>query len=788
MLYLVRFRSVLAVLAALLLSAPVAAQTRPATGTVAGRVVLAADGSAVHGATVIVVGARRETTTDTSGAFSIENVPAGTYEVIAQRQHLSAGRQSVTVTDGGRASLEFALTLETLHENIAVTASASGTSTTFDAFSAITSLDSLELAQRRGASIAESLAGEPGVAVRSFGPGNARPIIRGFDGDRVLIMQDGVRTGDLSSQSGDHGTTIDPAAVERLEVVKGPATLLYGSNAIGGVVNVISPQDLFRASPFEGVNGGVSVDTASNTGQAGGAGNVQVGKGPWMAWAGGGARRTGDYASPLGTVRNSATEMQNGRFGVGWTGRRAFASVGGQLERSRFGVPFANVFHSHDHGDEADDHDHDHDEADHAAEAFDVDLLAHRREVRVDAGLRQLDTAFIDNVKATFAGVGYRHDELEITDGVEELATRFENDTQSLRVELEQKRTGRLTGRIGVDWFGRDYRSAGEEALSPRTKQQSFSGFAYEELGFGRFRVQFGGRVEANRFRPGERPESDDHDHDHGAEEADDHDHDEHEPPPVRDRNFTAASGSVGLHTDIGTTGAFVVNVTSASRVPAIEELYNFGPHVGNLAYEIGNPDLTVERTTGLDVSLRRRAARVSGEINAFVYGIRDFVYLDFTGEIVDNLREIEYQQGDARFIGAEASTQIELGGHAHLEASISSVRATLTATDEALPRIPPVSGRVRLEIPWKGLAITPEVVLAASQTRLFRDETATDGYALLNLGASYFVVRGHATHQITLTGRNLTNTEYRNHTSFLKDFAPEMGRSVKLTYSVRFF
>jgi iron complex outermembrane receptor protein len=274
--------------------------------------------------------------------------------------------------------------------------------------------------------------------------------------------------------------------------------------------------------------------------------------------------------------------------------------------------------------------------------------------------------------------------------------------------------------------------------------------------------------------------------HDEG--DADEAHEEEHEAPDVRDRNFTGASGSFGVHTDIGRTGAFVVNLTSASRAPAIEELFNFGPHVGNLAFEIGNPDLGIERTLGLDVSLRRRAERVSGELNAYIYRVRDFVYLDFTGEVVDNLREVEFQQGDSRFIGAEASAEAELGGHAHLEASVSVVRARLTATDEDLPRIPPVSGRVRLDVPWKGITISPEIVLAAGQQRVFRDGTTTEGYALLNVGATYFLVRGHATHALTLAGRNLTNTEYRHHTSFLKDFAPEMGRSVKLTYSVRFF
>ena len=349
-----------------------------------------------------------------------------------------------------------------------------------------------------------------------------------------------------------------------------------------------------------------------------------------------------------------------------------------------------------------------------------------------------------------FAATNYEHDELEVQGGTEVVGTQFDNDTRNIRLELEQKRMGRMTGRLGVDWFGRDYRSEGDEALSPHTRQRSFSIFAYEEADFGRTRLQFGGRLERNAYRPDERPENG-HEHEEGEE---------HEAPEVRDRDFTGISASVGLHRDLSETGAFVVNLTTASRAPAIEELYNFGPHVGNLAFEVGNPDLEIERTIGVDVSLRRRAERVSGELNFFVYNIKDFVFTDFTGEIVDGLREAVFSQGDSRFIGGEASAEVELGGHAHLEVGVSTVHASLTATDEHLPRIPPVSGRVRLDLPWKGISFSPELVVAASQQDVFREETPTDGYALFNFGVSYFLVRGHATHGITLSGRNLTNAE----------------------------
>jgi iron complex outermembrane receptor protein len=769
------FRGVLALIG-LAVAAPLLAQT-PTAGTVSGRVTLAADGSPVHGATVIIVGARRETTTGDTGTFTIANVPAGIYEVVARREHLNADRRVVTVESGGTVTVDFQMSMEALHESVAVTASASGTSTTFDSFSSITSLDSLELARNLGSTIADALVSEPGIALRSFGPGNARPIIRGFDGDRVLIMQDGVRTGDLSSQSGDHGTSIDPASLERLEVVKGPATLLYGSNAIGGVVNAITPQDAFRASPFDGAIGGGAFDTGTGNAQLGGSGNVQYGHGPWTVWGGGGARRTGDYESPVGPVANSATDLRNARFGLGWTGQRLFFGVGAQFERNRFGVPFANELHAHDDSEQGEEHEgEEHDEAD-----FDIDVLSNRRDLRIDTGLRALENAFVDNVKVVFAATNYEHDELEVQGVTEIVGTHFDNETRNVRLELEQKRMGRMTGRLGVDWFGRDYRSEGEEALSPPTRQRSFSVFAYEEADFGRTRLQFGGRLERNAYRPDERPESG-HGEGEGEEGAD------HEAPEVRDREFTGISASVGLHRDIAETGAFVVNLTTASRAPAIEELYNFGPHVGNLTFEIGNPDLEIERTLGLDVSLRRRAERVSGELNFFVYNIKDFVFSDFTGEIVDGLREAVFSQGDSRFVGGEASAEVELGGHAHLEVGVSTVHARLTATDEHLPRIPPVSGRVRLDLPWKGISFSPELVVAAEQRDVFRDETTTAGYALFNIGVNYSLVRGHSTHGITFTARNLTNEEYRNHTSFIKDFALEMGRSVKVTYAVRLF
>jgi iron complex outermembrane receptor protein len=738
------------------------AQTR-AAGTLAGVVTRGADGQAAPGARIIVAKVSGVTTTDENGAFSIANIPAGTYEVFARREHLAAPRQRVTVVNGETVRVTFVLSENVVNEEITVTAGVIGTATAFDSFNSISSLDSVKLAEQRGVSIADVLASVPGVATRSFGPSITRPIIRGFDGDRVLIMEDGMRTGDLSSTSADHSVSIDPAGLDRLEVVKGPATLLYGSNAIGGVVNALTLQDTFRSSPVRGMLANITADAGTTDGQAGSSANAVFGRGTWIAWAGGGSRRTHDYSAPAGPIENSETSRQSAKGGLGWAGTRGFASFGGQIERNRFQIPLAE------------------------GDVF-VQNRGTRNTFRVDAGLRNLSGPFADTVKVTVVGTDYTQDETENEDGVVVLGTRFENDTASLRAEIEQKQTTRLRGRLGLEWLNRDFKASGEEALSPETRQGAFSAFAYEEVHLGTANIQFGARLERTAYAPGERPERHQDEGDEDGHDAGDVDLEPIEPPPADPRDFTAFSGSLGAHIPLGAATAFVANLTSSSRAPALEELYNFGPDAGNGAFEVGDPRLRIERALGVDVSLRGRAPRASVELNAFVYRIANFVFLNFTGADVGSVREAMYMQGDARVTGWEAAGHADLREGVRIRGGVSAVRATLTDTDESLPRIPPVAAHAELELSFGRLTLNPGVIVTTEQRDVFRDERPTDGWATFGFGASYVVIRSRATHAITLRAFNLTNTEYRLHTSFIKELAPEIGRGARVTYTVNFF
>lgn len=744
-----------------------AQQQQPDAGKIAGKVTLDVTGEPLHGARVLIVRLSRTALTDLDGTYSFDGVPPGEYELFAVREHLRAARASITVVAGETTTLDLALSLEPVHEQVTVTASGRETSV-LESFSSVQVIDSIEVARNMAGTLGELLDGQPGVARRSFGPGSSRPIIRGFDNDRVLITQDGVRTGDLSSQSGDHGTSVDPGSVQRIEVIKGPATLLYGSNAIGGVVNTLSPQEQYWSDPVDELRGQVNLDLGSTNAQAGGNANFQLGNGEWMGWLGGGARRSGDYSTPEGKVDNSATELFNGRFGGGWFADGAFAAIGYQYEDSTYGVPFAGEIHGHEDGGAAPA----------ADEEVQIDLAGRRHALRFDGGLRGFD-AFVEGLSATFSYSSWQHQEIEnfVASGDSAVGTRFDNDIFVGRLEAEQARAGKLKGQFGVWGMRRDYAATGEEALSPPTRQDSLAAFAYEELELDRVALQFGARIERNAYDPDERAAV--ADADHGGEV-----------PAVRDRAFTGLSASVGLRVPFARDrGTFVASFSSSHRAPALEELYNFGPHVGNLAFEIGNPDLRHERSNGGELIFRWNDEFAHGEASVFYYDIADFIFGAQTGEIVDGLVELIYTQGDARYVGADMQFSFHVTQKVHVNVGASVVDAKLQDTDENLPRIPPLSGRLVLDwSPTDHIEVEPELVLAARQDRVYGAETPTDGYALVNILASYTFARAKAMHVISLKATNLTNALFRNHTSLIKDLAPEMGRRILLTYALRLF
>jgi iron complex outermembrane receptor protein len=705
------------------------------TGRITGTVLLSTADTRLHQVSVQIVELKQNTVTDDRGNFEFANIPAGRYTLITHQQGFTEGKQTVEVTAGGTTNVEFRLALGGLKEE--VTVSGSGTETSvFESIASVTTMDSSQLTSRAAVGLGDVLDSEAGVSKRSSSPGASRPVIRGFDGDRVKVAADGVGIGSLGSQSGDHSEPIDTLALERIEVVKGPATLLYGSNAIGGVVNAISGHD---EGAHPGVRGYFSAIGGVNNGQAAVNAGVDYGRKNWMFWANGGTQRTGDYKAggDFGRVLNTFTRNTTGGIGFGYFGKKAFFNTGYTYYTNRYGVPL------------------DFREADPEERS----LRVWRGDLKFNVGYNDPELA-ITGVKLTVDLNNYRHQELE--DG--DVGTTFRNKVNSVRGMFEQKKAGVLTGRFGFEGYKRTFSTLGAETLVvDPVKQNSFAVFALEELKFERVTFQFGGRVERNSYDPVN--------------------------TALADRSFTGFSGAAGVKFDLWTGGLFVANYSHGFRAPALEELYNNGPHGGSLLFEVGNSNLRGEVNNGIDLSLRHRNERFKAEANFFYYAFKNFIFLAPTGTFdPDSEFEIaEFLQADSRFTGTELSLDVTANKHLNVIAGVDYVNAELR-TGQPLPRIAPLRGRFGLDVHHGNFSVKPEFVAVGRQDRVFQNESPTAGYGLFNVLASYVVPTKHAAHVFSVNAYNLGNKLYFNHVSFIKEISPEIGRGVRFSYTVRFF
>jgi iron complex outermembrane receptor protein len=727
-----------------------------------GRLVNSLSGDPIPSASVQIDELGRQATSAADGTFVFDSVPPGTYHLSVRAAGYSSRRMEVTVGTATIAAIQFLVDPE-LHFDEVVSVS-SQVRSQFDSFQPTSVLSGQDLSKQLAGTVGATLENEPGVASRSFGPASGRPVVRGLDGDRVLILQDGQRMGDVSSQSGDHAVAVNPASARRIEVVRGPATLLYGANAIGGLVNVIS-EDI-PTTPVEGASGNVILDVGSAAAEGAGAADLRVGDGRFALHVGGGGRRSSDVDTPAGSIENSQSRSGFGSLGAAWTGERGYLGASYGYDDMKYGIP--------------------------VVEGGTLQLTPRRHAFSVRGGGRELQGLF-DEFRATASVRRYQHDELE----GDQVGTAFKNDTTELELMGSHRAIGRFKGSVGAWALDRAFDAQGDEALSPAVDQRGFAAFLYEEVAWPHLTFQFGGRVDNVRYEPAGEPE----------------------------RAFTTASGSVGLlwqppAADDRLTMA--VSLARAARAPALEELFFFGLHHGNFAVELGNPELGAEHAVGFDVSLRWRGSRASGEVTYFRNDVNRFIFRNVLDDDAFEAREDEFEarfpgrelvghdeqdeqdeqeehEGEAElpfvdFVaadtllqGIEAHADVAITPRIFLEAGLDYVRGALKSGDTPLPRIPPLRLRGGLRYQYNALQAGGEVAGTSRQDRVSGAEAPTDGYTLLRLFAAYSFETGAATNTITARLDNATDKLYRNHLSLIKEVVPEMGRNFKLLYNVSF-
>jgi iron complex outermembrane receptor protein len=599
-------------------------------------------------------------------------------------------------------------------------------------------LDGEELRLRLEATLGETLAREPGISSTFFGPGASRPIIRGQGGERIRVLNDGIGNFDVSTTSADHVVAADPLSAERVEIVRGPAALLYGDSAAGGVVNVVEGRIPRRRQ--EGWASELLGYVGSNADARNGSAETDVGLGEsWVAHADAFWREQGAYAAGGGrSVVNSALETSGAALGLSWINDRGFAGAAVNAFESRYGIP----------GDVA------------AIEA---------EQTRVDfAGEQRVDSAGIRSVRVRAGWADYEH--LEVDDqGV--VATTFANEEYEARVDVRHLPIGPLTGAVGLQTRGRKFAAVGFEAFVPPSEFRQWGAFLFERAERGRFAIEGGLRYTSSELET------------EGFS-------DPSQFVPRVTRTFDTIGASIGASFEPTENAIVGLSLFRTARAPALEELYANGPHAATGSYEIGDPTLDEETAVGVELTARRAwSDRLVLELNLFLTEYEGFIVERETGETRLGFPVFRFGATDARFSGGEIVVEAALAsgtwGELRGDILLDAVRAQDTGLGEDLPRIPPA--RLITGLDWAGSGRfrgRAELIFAADQDRTGPLERSTPGYVFFNVSATIDL---SPTVELQLRGANLTDEFARTHTSFLRDAAPLPGRDLRVLLRARF-
>lgn len=696
------------------------------------------------------------TTTDGKGQFSIGSLRPGRYHLLVQLIGYAPAHQDLVVGTSGDAvhvSITLHATPLTL-SGVMVTATPTATDP-LNVPQATTELSGQALSRRLSTSVAKTLEGEPGISVRYNGPAASAPVIRGLQGDRILVLQDGQRTGDLSSAAPDHAVSVDPLAAERIEVVRGPASLLYGNNALGGVVNVIS-DDIPMSVPshIEGYFAG-QAESVSPGGAVSGALTIPAGE-SFAVTARGGWRDANDVRQGGGvTLDNTQSRNYYGIGGLGFSRGDVKAGAVYRGYKFNYGLPSA-----------PDD------------EEAGVHIEGHRQEVAVKSTVQLPGTA-LGSLDFDGTSQWYSHDEIEASGAI---GTSFSLDTRTLNL-TGKTQVGRVSGAVGVSGLFKRYSSTGEEALTPAANSNAGGVFFFQELPLLRVadpdarvpRLQLGGRYDIYRIA------SKEGDPKFGA---------------PRNLSFDSWSGSLGLTVPLGESVSIGMSAARAFRAPTVEELFSNAFHAAAGTFDEGNPDLVAETSSGLDGVLRIQSTRINAQLAGFYNRIANYVTVDITGDTtVDGARVPlnRFAQSDATLKGIEGRVEVTVAPQVVLGAMGDMVRAELK-DGTALPFIP--AARLGGSARWEGrrFSLGGELRHGFAQRRVpppavVDDPSAmpTDAYTVLDLSAGYTFTIGDRMHSIVLRADNVTDEQYIDATSRIKTFALQPGRNLALVYKLMF-
>lgn len=604
-------------------------------------------------------------------------------------------------------------------------------------------LSGARLDENRAATLGETVSSVPGVQSSNFGPGVGRPIIRGMDGPRVAILSGGLSSQDVSTVSQDHAPAIEPFLADQIEVLKGPSTLLYGSGAIGGAVNVVDGR--IPDGPIDnGFSGRAETrffggDQGGNTTMA----RVDSGNDRFALHADAVYRHAPDYTTPDGRQYNSFIDTRSGALGGSLLGDWGYVG----LSASRFNDEYGNP------GEPGNP----------VLGERGVYLKMHQDRYEAKGALNDLWGAG-NGLRFSFAHTGYEHTEFEgDTPG-----TRFRKNANEGRVEATFGSRDGWQGALGTQLSASTFLAIGEEAFVPQTSTRAYGVFGVARRSWDGFQLDLGARVDNVKSSPVD----------------------------AASRDFRPLSLSLAGGWKLSDAWKLTLNLDRAERAPVEEELFSDGPHIATLAYEIGNAGLRKEAANQLELGLQYQADWVEAKVSAYYNRFDNFIYLADTGntwywaEGDQELPVRQWTQANARFRGLEGEASFHLArndsGDWDLRVFGDTVRATLANGSGNLPRIAPARLGAQLRWQHEGWRAALGATRTSRQNDVAVNETPTAGYTLVDAHLSRHFDSGNISWELFADGSNLTNQVARVHTSFLKDQVMLPGRSVG--FGVRVF
>jgi iron complex outermembrane receptor protein len=763
------------------------------------------DGKSIAGAVVRVEGTSATTTTDKNGKFIFHDLIAGKNEIHISASGFAHLHKDIILSEDKTGPLTLILQRSPI-EVIDIVATPIHMSV-MESAAPISVLGGEALRRQQASTLGDSLEKLPGVQSNFHGNVASTPIIRGLSGPRVMIAQNGLDASDVSRVGPDHSVASEASTAQQIEVLRGPATLFYGSGAVGGVINVVDG----RVPTDTTTRGEWLLENNSADDRKLGSFNVTTGTDSFGFYADGYWRESNDYEVPVEaeleseddhdehdhdsgdfTVENSAEKSNGFTLGTSYLFDQGYVGVAVEQFNREYGVP------GHSHGGE------------------DESVYADLEQTRIQLlGEYNVESGWIKQIKFASGFTDYEHAEIEAG----QIGTTFKNETQELKVDIIQSPFYDWNGGISFHVKNSDVSAVGEEAFTPPSEAKTVAVALMQEKHFGDVLLQFGARIEHVELTAANvlLPSLDAHAHDESEEEdAHDHDHDHDDETPsitqvfAVEHKFTPVSLSAGLVWDFTPGYNLGLSISRSERAPSASELLSFGPHIGTGTYEIGSlfalneendsiglssEVIDLETANNIDLTLRKTQGNVAFVFNAFYNQIDNYYYQTFTGlygesghdhdhgddedahEEESELPVYIFQTDDVVLHGFEAQVAWQVNDTFKATAFSDYVRAKVKDADN-LPRTPPLRFGTQFEYETEQISAHLDITRYQDQNDTSINETSTDGYTLVDASVSYDLQVLNHDVALYLKGTNLTDTEARVHTSFIKDIAPRPGRS----------